>query len=632
MDNDIKITEMKCPGCGSTLKMPPAGSRFVKCEYCGGEYAVTGLQGNPVLRQAPEWKPVPVAAPKKQELSKASQIFRCSLVAVLCAAGLYWIASFDKSKEDAQKQDTFTVAEQTGIVGYEQDGAEEEKFPGLLGDVISAAFGRDADSVTEQELSKIKWIADKSDFDYTYIGYSFDDPLENADAEIEWLAYPNSVGVRYESGYENLGALKGLKRLETKRSLTECSLEGLQLTGLAAAVYSLEEAAGAVDDPALIRELGIESSIESLAGLELFPNVETLSISASALRDVSAVTAMPQLKSLTLENANALNDFTVFGAVENLEELNLESENIKVLSFVSRMPQLRSLGISDGKLLDLNGIEALENLEKLSVTDCDELGDMKAVEGLTRLKELTLEKPYDCEEPSLAGLTNLESLRLRSFHSCGFLQNLTNLKKLSLQSCDLPAELDLSGLTQLKELTCITSMDDRSFAFVGNIPSLEEINMRGVVTYEDISGIFGLPHLKSLDLSGAECEIDFDKIMENPSLESLELAGITLYENVNVSGGGGIAYMTQDDVYLAEHLDFLKAFPNLRKLNISGNEIRDISFVESLGKLEEIDISDNYVTELRPLAAIPALRLVNCKGNPVENLQVLDESVIIVKE
>ena len=108
------------------------------------------------------------------------------------------------------------------------------------------------------------------------------------------------------------------------------------------------------------------------------------------------------------------------------------------------------------------------------------------------------------------------------------------------------------------------------------------------------------------------------------------MSGIKLYENVSVSDGGGIVYVDWDNVFLSDHLDFLRSFPNLRRLDISGNEIKDLNFAESLVKLEEIDLSDNYVTEIRPLAASPALRFVNCKGNPIGNLQVLGEDVVIL--
>lgn len=152
------------------------------------------------------------------------------------------------------------------------------------------------------------------------------------------------------------------------------------------------------------------------------------------------------------------------------------------------------------------------------------------------------------------------------------------------------------------------------------------MDLGGIVTYEDISGIFSLPNLKKLNISGMECEIDFDKIVDNPSLESLELAGIKLYENVKISGGYGIVNVDWDDVYLVDHINFLTHFPNLKRLDIADNKLEELDFAAELVKLEEIDFSDNYVTDMHVLSTLPCLQQVNCKGNPISNLRVLDEA------
>lgn len=643
MSDHVKITEMKCPGCGSTLKMPPGGARFVRCEYCGGEYAVDWNQGYMAPRQGPDWRPIVPPPRMEQEKESPGKFIAIAAVCVaVCVTAVIVVGNnlYKQKEKAAVEEEMAATAEDrdVGVGGHgwrkaeQEEGLAEEKtkFTGMLREMVTTAFGKDADSVSEQELSQIKWITDKYDFDYSYIGYSFEDPLENPDAEIRWLSFSDDLDL--ERGYEGLRALKGLKKLDTNQYLSGCDLRGLELESLSASFSTLEEAAAAVDDPSLLKELGIKYGVESLEGLDLFPNVEKLSIDAGSLSDVDEVIAMGHLRSLTLEDADRMNDFSAFGAVTGLEELVIESENLKALEFLKKMPQLKSLGLSDGALLNLDGIEALESLEKLSVTDCDELKNMTAVEGMTGLKELTLENAYDCEEPSLGALTGLTKLILQNFHSCGSLQNLTQLEELELHGCDLPENIDLSGLTELKKLTCTTSLSDRSLRFIGGISSLESINLRGMVTYDDISGIFALPAVKEIDISGIECEIDFDRISENASLETLEMSGVKLYENVSVSGGGGIVYVDWDDVFLADHLDFFRSFPNLRRLNIAGNEIRDLSFAESLVKLEEIDLSDNYVTEIRPLAASPALKLVNCKGNPVSNLQVLGEDVVMITE
>lgn len=360
----------------------------------------------------------------------------------------------------------------------------------------------------------------------------------------------------------------------------------------------------------------------------MFPNVEQLVLNAGALNDIDAVIVLQHLKSLTLNNADTVTDFAVLASVGTLEELVIDSESLKSLDFLKRMPQLKRLGLLNGAFFDLSGLEALEGLEALTIEDCDELTDMSSVTKLLTLKELSLDPPYNCPQPSLGELTNLQRLTLRRFDSCHFLSKLINLETLSLHNCTLSSNLDLSGLTRLRKLTCASHSGDMSLDFIKSLTALEEIDLGGMVTYKDISAVFALPQLKSLDISGMEGEINFDKISENPSLQTLEIAGVQLYKNARVSGGNGIVDVSWDDVYLADHMDFIAHFPNLKKLNVADNKIKDLDFAASLVNLEEIDFSDNYVSDMHVLSSMPSLRQVNCKGNPISNLRVLDETQV----
>lgn len=640
MGDIVKIAELKCPGCGSTLKMPAGNAKTVQCEYCGNEYIIDSGQeadrGNTGARRIPEWEALPPEIPPSTDSSKGTvrSILVCVVCMMLMGLIIYWqiqekIRDREAAQQDARQPSLESAMGTWSTYAADADDPAEAALSGMLERMAEVAFGKEADSVTEQELARIQWIADRRDIDHTYIGYSFENPLENPDAELEWLTLPSGT----ESGYSSLYLFKGLIKLDTKESLKQCALQGLSLKSLTIPYGTLEETAQALDDPSTICQLVISSQVESLKGLELFTNLESLTIDAGKLSDVDELAALKQLKSLTLEDADEISDFSVLVSMENLEELSIESENLKSLDFLRRMPQLKGLSIADGKLLNLDGIEALEGLERLSVTECRDLKNVDSVSALTGLRELNLEKPYDCGEPSLEGLTQLKSLTLKNFSSCAFLSGLTELEELTLRSCDLPENLDLSGLTQLKKLTCTTSYQDRSLAFIEAVSSLESVNLSGMVTYEDISGVFALPHIRELKLSGIECEIDFDRITDNTSLETLEMAGVKLYENVRVTGSGGFINVYWDDVFLTDHLDFFGHFPNLRKLDVSDNEIQDLSFAEGLVKLEEIDFSDNYVTDMHILSSLPALRLVNCTGNPIGNLRVLDDAhVLIINE
>lgn len=627
MENGVKIVKIKCPGCGSTLKIPDWGTGVVQCEYCGNEYSIDlgQTRRNTPPPPVPDWKPLPPMM--EQQQSSPGRVWLTVVLALVLIGGAGALQIY-RNAQSMGEQAALPAAEQVKVPYGEMGSGMNEpaSFSGMLGQMLEAAFEKDAGELTEQELARIQWVADRSDLDNSYIGFSFENPLENPGAEMTWLAFPRGS----RSGYSELYRCTGLKVLETKESLSQCNLQGLHLEGLSAPIHFLEEAAQAFDDTSSIRRLRTGSGLESLNGLDLFPNIEVLTLNARNLGDVDAVASIKHLRSLTIEDADAIADFSVLASAGELEELVINAENLKSLEFLKRLPGLKSLGLSGGQFLDLDEIKFLENLERLSVEDCDELTDMDSVAMLTGLKELELEKPYDCPEPPLAGLTGLQSLALRGFHSCDFLPSLTKLESLTLQNCDLPSNLDLSGLTKLRKLTFTTGFQDRSLDFVSGLSALEELDLSGMVTYDDISGIFALPGLKKLDISGIECEIAFDRITDNLSLESLEMAGIKLYENVRISGEGGIVNVDWDAVYLAEHIDFLGHFPNLKRLDVADNEIRDLDFAGGLMKLEEIDFSDNYVSDMHILATLPSLRQVNCKGNPISNLRVLDASCVNV--
>ena len=62
------------------------------------------------------------------------------------------------------------------------------------------------------------------------------------------------------------------------------------------------------------------------------------------------------------------------------------------------------------------------------------------------------------------------------------------------------------------------------------------------------------------------------------------------------------------------------------------NELTDLGFASNLPQLEILDIAGNYVTDLRPLAGIAPLRLVDCTDNPISNERVLGDGVVIVTD
>jgi uncharacterized repeat protein (TIGR02543 family) len=69
-----------------------------------------------------------------------------------------------------------------------------------------------------------------------------------------------------------------------------------------------------------------------------------------------------------------------------------------------------------------------------------------------------------------------------------------------------------------------------------------------------------------------------------------------------------VTYLDYDEVALADHMDFVGKFPNLEELYLQGNKLTDVTCAESLPQLTKLDVTDNYITDLRPLQKLIKLQ------------------------
>ena len=67
-------------------------------------------------------------------------------------------------------------------------------------------------------------------------------------------------------------------------------------------------------------------------------------------------------------------------------------------------------------------------------------------------------------------------------------------------------------------------------------------------------------------------------------------------------------------------LSALAGRTELRRLDLSGNALKDISALSGLSALESLDLSDNEVSDLAPLAGLTELRRLDLSGNRIDEL------------
>lgn len=143
---------------------------------------------------------------------------------------------------------------------------------------------------------------------------------------------------------------------------------------------------------------------------------------------------------------------------------------------------------------------------------------------------------------------------------------------------------------------------------VAQMESLTDLNIPNK-KIEFLNGLEYAQNLKSLNIEGNV--IRFTSSGNGDALNEL-----TKLENLN------IAYTRFNDINL--HIDKLI---NLKVLNISGNHIADLSFLNNMTNLEELsyigEVGKNILTDISPLASVTHLKKLYMSDHEIEDISPL---------
>ena len=634
----------KCPICST--RMREQDGRMI-CQNCGYYQIIdkdasapipaqplpqrqaespSGPPGSPYgQNQSNTWYPqqdVTVSASSRNNKISAASIVGWITFAVmfLIMIGIALFQFFDKEEmvsapTTPQWQEEFDPEELTADAHL----PASESFQALVAQV----FGKDFSAITPADLEQITELEFYYDEDnrkcetcYLEDGTSFDF-LRNEALDMDWADLSCFKGVSWlslEYGYLNPGDLMGME------SLTSIASD-----------MTLAELYEAVPHPENIDYIQIESAIfmDSCDGIEKFPNLTYFATDCMDLQDISALTALPDLEGLALTDCDRLTDFSPLYEMTGLEILSIQSSSLKDIGFVKNMPYLDHLSIADAD--ELMSIEALEacsgTLTELYLKDTWKLSDFSVIEKLTNLTDLELTLSYDHQLPSFENLKNLTYLSLYGADDLSPIAQAKELLYLSLDNCDCE---DLSFMKELPNLLYL-DLQDMSGYYVSLDPVLELPNLLGLdisrsVVYADAAKLLSIPTLEEFYMEECSIGFDMDHVPVNEALTVLDMNEVTLYQ---LSDGYGWL-QEQETLSLSDHTGLFANFPNLEQLYLKGNELTDLSFITECGltNLRTLDITDNYIVDLSPLADLAQLEIVACEDNPIADTAGLDDLLV----
>ncbi len=268
--------------------------------------------------------------------------------------------------------------------------------------------------------------------------------------------------------------------------------------------------------------LWLLNKLKSLAFVKAHPSLSVVEVTACpALADVSALSTVPSLTEVTLSEVGcgrdavrslvgvtslflgddvspegdlrslaplrALRSLSVSGpqlraldgveALEQLEELSLNRTQLATLAPLAARPALVFFGVSsDETLATLDGVESLSNLRRLTVTYMPSIASIAAVESLRNVRSLSLidlPKLSEAEIQRVGALASVEELTLftlPALRSARWLSKLSQLRTLSISGCDSFA--DASGIEQCRSLATLSFNGSRALKTVQNLRTM----------------------------------------------------------------------------------------------------------------------------------------------------------------
>ena len=201
----------------------------------------------------------------------------------------------------------------------------------------------------------------------------------------------------------------------------------------------------------------------------------------------------------------------------------------------------------------------------------------------------------DAELQEVTALYSLDKLSLRD-------NQITDIQPLAqLGGLD---ELDLSG-NQVRDISPLEGLKGLRALVLDRNPVRNCEALQGMLHLKNLSVVeTGLEKEELLPLSEKlpGCAIRFDESGEEAVLLAGEVYPLSATELI-LSGKG------------LSDISALSDFKDLRILDLSNNEITELRPIMELSKLEKLSLSGNMISDLRPLIGLPLLKILDVSDN-----------------
>ena len=387
--------------------------------------------------------------------------------------------------------------------------------------------------------------------------------------------------------------------------------------------------------------------------------IEYLDLFENKLTDISVINTMKKLKHIVIRDNNIqdvslleesslidneqISQEIILEGYEVIQEQTLEIELPQTIKSIfnpdSRFYAEDAIIEKDWSLTGEQGVDVNEDNSKI-VINANELNigekeERLIVKGSGSLSGSTINVKYSVRAPG----DNKKEISFNNEYLKNYLIenydidndniitqfDMAQITELTIPFIEENSNIDIQGLEYATSLKKLYIANCENFKILTNLKNLEYLEIDTIYSQEDYQEIKNIPNLKSLSLSYVSlqeyllkdlpknlnelylrnCELtDISEINQFTNLEKLEIQGT--YSNQGLNGLDSInqlvnlKYLLLNNLELTD-IDFLNNNSYIQTLDVSYNNLEDISVVKTMPNLENIYIQNNNIKDITTL-------------------------------
>ena len=398
-----------------------------------------------------------------------------------------------------------------------------------------------------------------------------------------------------------------------------------------------------------------DNVLRDVSQLSALGGLVTLNLSGNEIMDLTPLSGLGNLRTLYLDN-NPIRDFSPLYSLTNLKSLSIKGieltetqlselsralpscavhsekaqQEMQDISFggVTFSANVTDLDLSDMGIWDISALSNCQYITKLNLSG-NNVSDLSPLMNMPYLQWLDISYNSVSDLRPLMGISSLYFLNAagNSISSTSALTMMTGLGTLYLDGNPIR---DFSGLRKLRSLTTLglaqTGLSDQD---VGYLQGLQSLSSLTVTENPGLTG-YGVDQLRSylpacsVSHSALTVNISFDgRLVPNDSTE-LRLSGQNITDISGVQQLNELKYVDLSVNMISNIYPFI--FADCRytvtSLNLSYNNLSDLTPLSMMPNLQELDLSYNQISSLQALMNLTNLRTLRLSGNPLSIMEI----------